>query len=154
MIINKKYYLLFLFFLQFSSYAQTDWVRWEKFDPTYQKQDSYLQRDYDLSINSVSGLIVKPVINAYWFFVSDVDGANCPFYPSCSSFLAQSIKETNLLQGVAMFFDRFTRDTNVFGRLEHYPIYGKNHFYDPIALYTLDKEKIKIIPAKTFVNVE
>ncbi|HMN23806.1 MAG: membrane protein insertion efficiency factor YidD [Ignavibacteriaceae bacterium] len=152
MIINKKYFFLILFFFQFSFYAQTDWVRWEKSDPTYQKKDSYLQREYDLSINSVSDVIIKPVINAYWFFVSDVDGANCPFHPSCSSFLAQSIKETNLLQGAVMFFDRFTRDTNVFGRLEHYPLYGKKHFYDPVALYTLDKDKIKIIPAKTFVN--
>ncbi|MBP9581304.1 MAG: hypothetical protein KBE38_04020, partial [Ignavibacterium sp.] len=78
MIINKKYFFLILFFFQFSFYAQTDWVRWEKSDPTYQKKDSYLQREYDLSINSVSDVIIKPVINAYWFFVSDVDGANCP----------------------------------------------------------------------------
>ncbi|RPI62311.1 MAG: membrane protein insertion efficiency factor YidD, partial [Ignavibacteriales bacterium] len=112
----------------------------------------YLEREYDLSIESVSDVIVKPVINAYWFFVSDVDGANCPFQPSCSSFLVQSIKETNVFQGVVMFFDRFTRDTNIFGRHEHYPRYGKNHFYDPVSLYTLEEENINYIPAKTYVN--
>ena len=132
--------------------SQTDWVRWEKSDLTYQLKNNYLEREYDLSVESVSDVIVKPVINAYWFFVSDVDGANCPFQPSCSSFLVQSIKETNVFQGVVMFFDRFTRDTNIFGRHEHYPRYGKNHFYDPVSLYTFEEENINYIPAKTYVN--
>ena len=154
MIINKFILVLISLFIQLSIsvYSQTDWVRWEKSDPTYQKKDTHLNRDFDLSSQSVSDVIVKPLINAYWFFVSDVDGANCPFHPSCSSFLVQSIKETNPFKGTLMFFDRFTRDTNVFGRLEHYPRYGNNHFYDPISLYTLDKEKIKIIPTNTFIN--
>ncbi|MCK7528026.1 MAG: membrane protein insertion efficiency factor YidD [Ignavibacteriales bacterium] len=91
--------LLLLFISQLTIYSQTDWVRWEKSDPTYQIEDTYLERDYDLSIESASDVIVKPVINAYWFFISDVDGANCPFNPSCSSFLVQSIKETNIFQG-------------------------------------------------------
>ena len=152
MIINKKYLLSILFISQVAIYSQTDWVRWEKSDLTYQLKNNYLEREYDLSIESVSDVIVKPVINAYWFFVSDVDGANCPFQPSCSSFLVQSIKETNVFQGVVMFFDRFSRDTNIFGRHEHYPRYGKNHFYDPVSLYTLEEENINYIPAKTYVN--
>jgi len=152
LIINKKYLLSILFIYQVAIYSQTDWVRWEKSDLTYQLKNNYLEREYDLSIESVSDVIVKPVINAYWFFVSDVDGANCPFQPSCSSFLVQSIKETNVFQGVVMFFDRFTRDTNIFGRHELYPRYGKNHFYDPVSLYTLEEENINYIPAKTYVN--
>jgi len=152
LIINKKYFLLYILIFQFTIYSQTDWVRWEKSDPTYQIEDTFLDRNYDLSIESASDVIVKPVINAYWFFISDVDGANCPFNPSCSSFLVQSIKETNIFQGTLMFFDRFTRDTNVFGRHVHYPRFGKNHLYDPVSLYTLNEEKIKYIPAKTFIN--
>jgi len=152
LIINKKYLFPILLITQVAINSQTDWVRWEKSDLTYQLKNNYLEREYDLSIESVSDVIVKPVINAYWFFVSDVDGANCPFQPSCSSFLVQSIKETNVFQGVVMFFDRFTRDTNIFGRHEHYPRYGKNHFYDPVSLYTLEEENINYIPAKTYVN--
>ena len=152
MIINKKYFLLFVFISQLAIYSQTDWVKWEKSDPTYQLKDDYLEREYDLSIESASDVIVKPVTNAYWFFISDVDGANCPFQPSCSSFLVQSVKKTNIFQGVVMFFDRFTRDTNIFGRHEHYPRYGKHHFYDPVSLYTLEEEGINYIPAKTYVN--
>ena len=150
MIVNKKYFFLFLFVVQIAIYSQTDWVRWDKSDPSYTMKNDYQEREYDLSIQSPSDVIVKPIINSYWFFVSDVDGANCPFHPSCSSFLVESFKQTNPLQGVVMFFDRFTRDTNVFGRNEHYPRYGKNHFYDPVTLYTLDEEQIKFIPAKTY----
>ena len=152
MIINKKYFLLFVFISQLAIYSQTDWVEWEKSDPTYQLKDDYLEREYDLSIESFSDIIVKPVMNAYWFFISDVDGANCPFQPSCSSFLVQSVKKTNIFQGIVMLFDRFTRDTNIFGRHEHYPRYGKHHFYDPVSLYTLEEENINYIPAKTYVN--
>ena len=152
MIINKKYFLLYILIFQFTNYSQTDWVRWEKSDPNYQIENTFLERNYDLSIESASDAIVKPLINAYWFFISDVDGANCPFNPSCSSFLAQSINETNIFQGTLMFFDRFTRDTNVFGRHEHYPRFGKNHLYDPVTLYTLDEKKIKFIPANTFLE--
>jgi putative component of membrane protein insertase Oxa1/YidC/SpoIIIJ protein YidD len=152
LIINKKYFFLFLFISQLAVYPQTDWVRWVKSDPTYQLKDNYFEREYDFSIESVSDVIVKPVINTYWFFVSDVDGANCPFQPSCSSFLVQSVDETNIFQGTIMFFDRFTRDTNIFGRHNHYPKFGKRHFYDPVTLYTLDEELIKFIPAKTYIQ--
>ena len=154
MIINKKYFFIVLFLLQLTSYSQIDWVRWEKADPAYQIDDTYIERDYDLSINSVSDLIIKPVINVYWLFISDVDGANCPFNPSCSSFLVQSINETNMSQGLLMFFDRFTRDTNVYGRSEHYPRFDNKHFYDPVTLYSLDEKKINFIPANTYINGE
>lgn len=152
MIISKNIVLLFFILLTFSVYPQIDWVRWEKSDPTYQIKNNSIEREYDLSIETVSDVIVKPVINAYWFLISDVDGANCPFEPSCSSFFVKSINETNILQGTIMFFDRFTRDTNAFGRQKHYPMFGKNHFYDPVSLYTLDKSKINYIPTNTYLQ--
>ena len=152
MIKNKKYFFLILLFLTNTFYSQTDWIRWDKSDPTYQIRTSDLEREFDFTIESASDIVIKPVINTYWFFISNVDGANCPFNPSCSSFLVQSIKETNLIQGVFMFFDRFTRDTNVFGRTEHYPRFGNHHFYDPVTLYTLDEKKIKFIPAKSYLQ--
>ena len=151
---RNKYLLLVLFLSQFTIHSQTDWVRWEKSDPPYNIKDTYLEREYDLSIKSISDVLVKPVINAYWFFISDVDGANCPFNPTCSSFLVQSISETNPIKGLLMFFDRFTRDTNIYGRQEHYPRFGNTHFYDPITLYTLDEKKINFIPATTYINEE
>jgi hypothetical protein len=40
-------------------FAQTDWVRWEKSDPTYQKKDSFIERNYDFSIESVSDILLN-----------------------------------------------------------------------------------------------
>ena len=152
MIINKKYLFLVLFFLQFTIFSQTDWIRWEKSDPSYQVPEPYLERQYDLKIESASDLLLKPLLNSYWFFISDVDGANCPFYPSCSRFFLESVKQTNFVQGTLMFFDRFTRDTNIIDRQKHYPFYDRQHLYDPVTLYTLKKEDIKIIPPSIYVK--
>ncbi len=151
MIINKNLVLYIVLLFNLSILSQTDWVRWAKSDPSYKIPHESIEREYDLSIDSPSDIVIKPLINAYWFLISDVDGANCPFHPTCSSFLVASIKETNIFQGTLMFFDRFTRDTNIIGRSEHYPLFGKYHFYDPIDLYTLKVERIEIIPAGTQV---
>lgn len=144
--------LTFFLIFQIVGYSQTDWVRWEKSDPTYQIKDFYQIPDYDLTIRSTSNAVIKPIVYGYRFFISDVDGDNCPFNPSCSEFLLESVKETNLAQGILMFFDRFIRDTNFYGRKEHYPHYDSKHFYDPVSLYTLDDRKIKFIPANSYVN--
>ncbi|MFZ2324754.1 MAG: membrane protein insertion efficiency factor YidD [Ignavibacteriaceae bacterium] len=152
MIINKKYLFLVLFFLQFTIFSQTDWIRWEKSDPSYQVPEPYLERQYDLKIESASDLLLKPLLNSYWFFISDVDGANCPFYPSCSRFFLESVKQTNFVQGTLMFFDRFTRDTNIVDRQKHYAFYDSQHLYDPVTSYTLKKGDIKIIPPNIYVK--
>ena len=143
---------MFSFLIVASSVAQTDWQRWEKSEPNYQKEHSFSQRDYSYRDNSFSYIISKTLINAYWFLISDVDGDNCPFHPSCSSFFVQSVEETNLLQGTLMFFDRFTRDSNPVGREEHYPVYKNYRFYDPPTLYALDKNKINFIPPKRVIE--
>ena len=152
MIINKLKIFLFFLILIASIYPQSDWVRWEKFEPSYEIKTDEEKRDYDLSIESVTDVVVKPITDTYWFFISDVDGDNCPFYPSCSRFFVESVRETNLIQGTLMFFDRFTRDTNFIGRDKHYPRYGTNHYYDPVSLYLLKERKIIYVPQNTFVN--
>lgn len=141
---------MFLFVV--SSIAQTDWQRWEKSEPSYIKETINLKRDYSYQNNSLSYIFSKTLINAYWILISEVDGDNCPFHPSCSSFLVESVHETNLIQGALMFFDRFTRDSNPVGREEHYPIYKEYRFYDPPTLYTLDKNKIKFTLSKKVVE--
>ncbi len=144
---------LFLTFILFSTaFSQTDWVKWEKAEYSYVKQNDYRQRDYSFEAESAGDLVVKSIGNAYWFFFSDLDGDNCPFRPSCSSFLMESAKETNLLQGTLMFFDRFTRDMNIYKGHDHYPSVKKGYYYDPIVLYTLDEDQIDYIPPSVIVK--
>lgn len=150
---NKILSLLFIFCCC-NLFAQTDWVKWDKADLSYLKNSNLTRRNYSISGESISELAVKSLASAYWFFISDVDGDNCPFRPSCSGFLIQAVKETNLPQGTLMFFDRFTRDLNIFGRMNKYPRYGALHFYDPVDLYTLDEDKIHYLPPTIFIKSE
>jgi len=133
-------------------FSQTDWEKWGKANISYEMQKEANQRNYNLSGDNAGQILLKTAAVGYWLFISDVDGDNCPFSPTCSSFFLQSVKETNILQGTFMFADRFTRDMDIFGRTSHYPIAKNNHFYDPPTLYTLDKSKIKYIPAGAAVN--
>jgi putative component of membrane protein insertase Oxa1/YidC/SpoIIIJ protein YidD len=145
--------ILFFIIISFSTaFSQTDWVKWEKAEHSYIKPNEYRHRDYSFEADDIGEALVKSIGNAYWFFISDLDGDNCPFRPSCSSFLIQSAKKTNLLQGMLMFFDRFTRDMNIYKGHNHYPRVNKGYYYDPILLYTLDEDNIDYISPSVIVK--
>ncbi len=145
--------LVFLFYFS-SLFAQTDWAKWEKADLSYSGKSEKIERNFTVSGNNFSETVIKSFAEVYWFFISDVDGDNCPFKPSCSHFLIEAVQETNLPQGVLMFFDRFTRDLNVFNRKNKYPHFGFALYYDPVSLYTLDENKIHYLPPTTFIKNE
>jgi putative component of membrane protein insertase Oxa1/YidC/SpoIIIJ protein YidD len=133
-------------------FSQTDWEKWGKAEISFEMHKDPIQRNYNISGDNAGQILLNTAAVGYWLFISDVDGDNCPFSPTCSSFFLQSVKETNIFQGTFMFADRFTRDMDIFGRTTHYPIAKNKHFYDPPTLYTLDKSKIKYIPAGVTVN--
>ncbi len=136
-----KYCYIIFVLLIFSEnlFSQTDWEKWGKAETDYTIKDNYRHRNYDFNSDNAENFIVKSFANAYWFFVSDLDGDNCPFRPSCSAFFVDAVKETNIFQGTLMFFDRFTRDTNIF-KEGKYPREKSGYYYDPSSLYTLSKE--------------
>jgi putative component of membrane protein insertase Oxa1/YidC/SpoIIIJ protein YidD len=158
-----KLILFLIFFISINIFAQvnslsrvsepTDWQKWGKANYSYQIPDETLGRDFSIKYENVGGIILKSFADAYWFFISDVDGDNCSFSPTCSSFFIAAVKETNAFQGTLMFADRFTRDLNLF-KLNHYPRVKDGHFYDPVSFYTLDNKKINIIPVESVVNSE
>lgn len=153
MIINLlKIVLIIVSLFASTAFAQTDWVKWGKAEISYEKLNRIRHRDYSYQDGNIPGLALKTLANAYWFFISDLDGDNCPFSPTCSSFLLQSLKETNIVQGTLMFFDRFTRDYNFIERYKRYPRVKDGHYYDPVSLYTLNMKKIKYIPPSAVVE--
>jgi putative component of membrane protein insertase Oxa1/YidC/SpoIIIJ protein YidD len=119
--------------------SQTDWERWGKAEVSYKFENPYIEREYSFS-GSTGEVLLRTFVNGYWFFVSEVDGDNCPFEPSCSEFFIESVKETNIFRGVLMFADRFTRDINFYNRHEHYPRSENGRYIDPPSLYTMKKE--------------
>lgn len=147
-----KFSLINIFlFTQLILFTQNDWEKWNKVSDDYVIKDISVTRDYSFKSDNAGEFLIKSAANTYWFFISDVDGDNCPFRPSCSSFLVDAVKETNVLQGSLMFFDRFTRDINVF-KTGNYARVKSGHYYDPAKFYTLSGDKINYIPPNEIVS--
>ena len=136
------------------AFCQIENLKWRKADLSYEKPINQSPRDYSFEADNAGEFLTKSLANAYWFFISDVDGDNCPFRPSCSSFLIQSAKETNIFQGSLMFFDRFTRDMNIAKGHDHYPKVSAGYYYDPPQNYTLNQGRIKYLPTAYVVEDE
>jgi len=137
-----------------STYCQLDNLKWQKADLSYEKQTHHSKRDYSFEAENANEFLTKSLTNTYWFFISDFDGDNCPFRPTCSSFLLQSAKETNIFQASLMFFDRFTRDMNIAKGHDHYPRAIDGYYYDPPQNYTLNQGRIKYLPPAFIVDDE
>lgn len=134
---------IFLLTIPFNLNAQTDWVRWEGKETSYELTPTH-HHDYTLDKSSFGMTLFSVLRNTYYFFISDLDGDNCPFEPSCSAFFLQSVKETSIFKGSLMFADRFTRDLNFFKGTDHYHLLASKKFSDPAYNYTLHSEKIKL----------
>ncbi len=136
-----KFFLLSLFFSYFL-FAQTDWQRWQKTEINYTEKVDNSGRSYSLRADDPFEFLLKASAVTYWFFISDVDGDNCPFDPSCSSFFLESVKASNIVEGTLMFADRFTRDFNVFNRND-YRVTRKGRLADPPEKYLLSTARSK-----------
>lgn len=132
--------LLAILILTADLYAQTEWERWGKAEISYKIRVPAVNAEKNED-NIASGAlsILKSI---YSFFISDLDGDNCPFYPSCSSFYVQSVREEGLIKGTLMFADRFTRDMNFLKEPSGYPLHAAGKFFDPPGNYALKEDKI------------
>jgi putative component of membrane protein insertase Oxa1/YidC/SpoIIIJ protein YidD len=133
---NKILFLVII--ISSLSFSQREWEHWNKAEDPYLIAASETKAGDNSSRRSIGSIIVKPVIFLYRFIISDQDGENCPFYPSCSHFYIESVEKTNLFQGTLMFADRFTRDMNFLERRK-YPFFKNRKLYDPPDLYTLGR---------------
>ncbi len=146
-----KVVFIFTVLIFTSSFCQTDWQRWNASEISYFNKIEESQDSLPDSSNPKAGL-VSYARSVYKFLISDLDGDNCPFQPTCSAFFVESVKQTNLFQGALMFADRFTRDLNMLKVLNDYPMTNRNRFYDPPDNYKLAPGKIKIISAAKRLN--
>ena len=151
---SKFNIFLILILISSSAFCQTENLKWQKADFSYEKQTHSSKRDYSFESENAGEFLTKSFTNAYWFFISDVDGDNCPFRPTCSAFLLQSAKETNIFQASLMFSDRFTRDMNIAKGHDHYPRVSAGYYYDPPQNYTLNQGRIKYLPPAFIVDDE
>ncbi|MDP4173128.1 MAG: membrane protein insertion efficiency factor YidD [Bacteroidota bacterium] len=152
--------VILIFIISFFSshliFAQTDWQRWAKAEISYSTDiKSTVNNSPETVENKNSetfgGVFLNTSKLLYNFFISDLDGDNCPFQPTCSSFFVQSVKATNIFQGILMFSDRFTRDMNLV-KINHYAFSKNMHLFDPVTNYMLKPGKIRYIPPSEFAN--
>jgi len=148
-IINKISLIILL--ISSANFSQSDWQKWGPKEISYQLP-SPEKNKFIFDDSSTGSFILSSSRNAYKFFISDLDGDNCPFRPTCSAFFIDAVKETNIFQGMLMFADRFTRDLNLVKVKNHYPLTKDFHFYDPVDNYTLNTAKIKIYTDSETVN--
>jgi putative component of membrane protein insertase Oxa1/YidC/SpoIIIJ protein YidD len=125
--------------------------RWGKAELLYEKPISSSKRDYTIKGENSVERIVNGGIKLYWFMISDVDGDNCPFHPTCSSFLSESVKQTNIFTGTLMFADRFTRDMNFYKRESRYARVKGGKLYDPPEQYLIN-QRFRYIPPSLIIN--
>lgn len=117
-------------------FAQAETYRWEKKDPVYVTES----KPAASGKNSLFGYMQQ----GYKFFISDLDGGNCPFYPSCSAYFVEAASRTNIISAALMFADRFTRDSNLFKLPDQYPRHPTGKFYDPVENHLHDENIIHI----------
>jgi len=135
---NNFISVIFFIIVSFSHLsAQTDWVRWERLD-------NYYLINYDDNIRRIESTVIskndnssenfaKTFVKFYKITISDFDGDNCRFNPSCSEFLAESMRLTNSFNSILLFFDRLTRDSNIFSSGKYKIV--NNRFFDPPSEY-------------------
>jgi putative component of membrane protein insertase Oxa1/YidC/SpoIIIJ protein YidD len=123
--------IIFLFFI-FTTFvaAQQESKRWSRTVVSYEIKNA----DEANNKHETESDLLSSIHWAYKYFVSDLDGDNCPFAPSCSVFFIQAAKQTNLLKASLMFADRFMRDTNIFNR-ENYIKNSSGKLIDTIENY-------------------
>ncbi len=135
--------VLFFIFISVTIFAQTDLTRWEKKEPIYTKSVFSIKEE-TVTKNDVFTFLVKNSQKVYKVVISDLDGENCPFYPSCSKFYVESVSKGGIIKGTLMFFDRFTRDLNIFRDRKHYDELPNGKLFDPVDNYLLKPDKFKL----------
>jgi len=137
-----KFVFVFISLISVYCFCQEDFSRWQPKTISYKIKTEVVENTSDNS-GELDDVLISTARSVYKIFISDVDGDNCPFEPSCSAFFVESVKQTNLVKGALMFADRFTRDLNFLKVMNDYPVTNRTRFYDPPENYKLKPEEIK-----------
>ena len=78
-------------------------------------------------------LFFMGAITFYRSFISPTQGPRCGFYPSCSTFGLQAVREYGPLQGVMMTTDRLTRCNILKGPGPDYYLLPNGKLFDPVS---------------------
>lgn len=100
-------------------------------------------KSYAVEKTSAASGFLSYLRNGYYFLISEYDGDNCGFYPSCSQFFVSAVKRINIAEGSLLFGSRFMRDMNVFKVFQGYHIHENGKLYDPPKYYSIKYSELK-----------
>lgn len=132
----NKFFLTIIFITAVNLSAQIETYNWQPNEVDY-RLNIPVAKEYRIITSNFSTLLISFCQAAYYSVLSEYDGDNCPFHPSCSAFFVESVERTNIIEGGLMFADRFTRDINFFKGYNSYPLHFTGRFYDPVYKYKL-----------------
>jgi putative membrane protein insertion efficiency factor len=78
-------------------------------------------------------LLIMGAITLYRNFISPTQGPRCGFFPTCSTFGLQAVREYGPLQGVMMTTDRLTRCNVLKGPGSDYYLLPNGKLFDPVT---------------------
>jgi len=131
-------FLAIFLFLSIQILAQVDLYKWKTAENEYILKPDILIIDDIESKNIDSNKNI--FISFYKIFISNIDGDNCPFHPSCSSFFSEAVEQVGIIEGTLLFSDRLTRDTNLFKDIKKYGKYHNHKLADPLKKYISHQE--------------
>ncbi len=77
--------------------------------------------------------LLRQGVRFFQNYISVVDGARCPMYPTCSAYALEALDRHGPILGTFLTVDRLIHETDP---QEHgHPMikYGKRRYYDPLA---------------------
>ena len=139
--IMKKYFLFILLLVIFynpSLYSFDNYLPGKIYNLDSKK--NFLPFDY-FKVHKKQIITTNPIslgvlffFNLYRYHLSKLDGPKCPYYPTCSQFGVEAVKQYGALWGLVMLFNRQMRE---YPNLDIDPLYpkviryGKLRVYDP-----------------------
>ncbi len=122
--------LMVFFLLSYPLFSQA----WQPAVVDYTEEMPVRKKYYEISGN-VSEVAFKLLVNGYRLLISEPDGDNCPFTPSCSRFFIESLRQTNVVEAVLLASDRLIRDTSFGNKFRHYHTDKFGKLIDPPSRY-------------------
>jgi putative component of membrane protein insertase Oxa1/YidC/SpoIIIJ protein YidD len=139
-------FLLIFFIIHIEGAAQVSEEDWKKKVPNYAKQSVVISAEPDFSSDSFLGSVIKSAVNIYGYTISQHDGDNCPFHPTCSAFFIDAVTKKGVIEGTLLFADRFTRDANFYKPSGKYYRLSNGKFYNPVERYLLKSTEFIYAP--------
>lgn len=97
-----------------------DWGPWETPPPSAQRSADETSEPFDRAVRN------------FQKYISPLDGARCPMYPTCSAYARQALHKHGALLGIFMTVDRLLHEGDPREQQEPLIKWGQQRYFDPL----------------------